>query len=156
LHEKLGAEFDLDQTFAFVDWRAWRIGSIVYCSRMAVMSPAARTIIDLNIRRYRELLVTETDLTKRETIIWLLAEEEAKLSRMEQRGDNSEECRRPDIREWVDRRGTQLSVEHLKTVRTGIGAALRALHSDVLREAVADRIAELLRRIDRQKNPDRG
>jgi hypothetical protein len=124
---------------------------------MAVMSPTARTIIDLNIRRYRELLVTETDHTKRETITWLLAEEQAKLARMEQWGDYSEERRQPDTRDWVHGRGTRRGgVDDLKAVRTGIGAALRALHSDVLREAVPDRIAELLRRIDQQKDTDRG
>jgi hypothetical protein len=42
----------------------------------------------------------------------------------------------------------RLSVNDLKAVRTGIGAAVRALHSDVLREAVPDRIAELLWQID--------
>jgi Anti-sigma factor NepR len=40
----------------------------------------------------------------------------------------------------------------LKAVRTGIGAALRTLHSDVLREAVPDRIAELLRQLDQQED----
>jgi hypothetical protein len=38
----------------------------------------------------------------------------------------------------------------LKAVRTGIGQALRALHSKVLREEVPDRIAELLRQLDQQ------
>ena len=38
----------------------------------------------------------------------------------------------------------------LKAVRTGIGAALRTLHSDVLREEVPDRIAALLRQIEQQ------
>ena len=33
-------------------------------------------------------------------------------------------------------------------VRTGIGAELRALHSDVLREEVPDRMAELLKQLD--------
>jgi hypothetical protein len=37
-------------------------------------------IINLNINHYRELLKTETDLTKRQTIAKLLAEEEAKLA----------------------------------------------------------------------------
>jgi hypothetical protein len=40
------------------------------------------------------------------------------------------------------------NVNELKAVRTGIGAAVRALHSEVLREAVPDRIAELLRQVD--------
>jgi hypothetical protein len=38
----------------------------------------------------------------------------------------------------------------LKAVRTGIGAALRTLYSDVLREEVPDRMAELSRQLDQQ------
>jgi Anti-sigma factor NepR len=110
------------------------------------MSPTLRTIIDLNIKRYRELLEIEIDHTKRETIIWLLVEEEAKLARMD-------EDKPPDIRNWC---GLRPSVNHLKAVRTGIGAAVRALHCDVLRQAVPDRIAELLRQIDQQKDADGG
>jgi hypothetical protein len=41
--------------------------------------PSARTIIELNIRHYRELLKVETDSGKRRMIGKLLAEEEAKL-----------------------------------------------------------------------------
>lgn len=37
---------------------------------------------------------------------------------------------------------------HLDSVRTGIGSALRSLHSDLLREPLPDRIAELLRQLD--------
>jgi hypothetical protein len=36
------------------------------------------------------------------------------------------------------------------SVRAGIGSALRLLHSDVLREPLPDRIAELLRQLDEQ------
>ena len=36
----------------------------------------------------------------------------------------------------------------MKAVRTGIGAAIRTIHSDVLREEVPDKIAELLRQLD--------
>ena len=43
------------------------------------MGPSARTIIELNIRHYRELLKVETDSAKRQMIGKLLAEEEAKL-----------------------------------------------------------------------------
>ena len=42
----------------------------------------------------------------------------------------------------------------LKAVRTGLGAALRTLHSDVLREEVPERMAELLRQFDQQKDAD--
>jgi len=43
-----------------------------------------------------------------------------------------------------------LAPADLKAVSTGIGAALRTLHSDVLREEVPDRIAALLRQIEQQ------
>ena len=36
----------------------------------------------------------------------------------------------------------------LKAVRTGIGAELRTLHSDVLRDEVPARMAELLKQLD--------
>jgi Anti-sigma factor NepR len=38
----------------------------------------------------------------------------------------------------------------LKAVRMAIGQALRTLHSNVLREEVPDKIAELLRQLDQQ------
>jgi len=47
------------------------------------MSVAARIIIELNIRHYRQLLERETDASKRETIAKLLAEEEAKLKKLQ-------------------------------------------------------------------------
>jgi hypothetical protein len=43
--------------------------------------------------------------------------------------------------------GTRANAD-LKTVRTGIGAELRTLHSDVLHEEVPDRMAELLKQLD--------
>ena len=46
------------------------------------MSVAARTIIELNIKNYRELLKTESDPSKRQTIAKLLAEEEARLTKL--------------------------------------------------------------------------
>jgi anti-sigma factor NepR-like protein len=36
----------------------------------------------------------------------------------------------------------------LKAVRTGIGAELRTLFSDVLREPIPDRMTELLKQLD--------
>jgi hypothetical protein len=45
-----------------------------------MMSTSAREIIELNIKHYRDLLKTETDPKKRETIAQLLAEEEARLA----------------------------------------------------------------------------
>jgi len=47
-----------------------------------MMSVAARTIIELNIKHYRNLLRSETDAAKRQTIAKLLAEEEVKLARL--------------------------------------------------------------------------
>ena len=54
------------------------------------VGPSARTIIELNIKHFRDLLKTETDASKRQTIARLLAEEEAnlaKLSRQERKGE---------------------------------------------------------------------
>ena len=39
-----------------------------------------RSVARLNIEHYRRLLVTETDETRRQTLVRLLAEEEAKLA----------------------------------------------------------------------------
>jgi hypothetical protein len=39
----------------------------------------------------------------------------------------------------------------LRAVRTAIGSELRRLYSDVLREEIPDRMAELLRRLDQLK-----
>jgi len=39
-----------------------------------------RTVARLNIERYRKLLAAETDETKRQVLLRLLEEEEAKLS----------------------------------------------------------------------------
>jgi hypothetical protein len=56
-----------------------------------------------------------------------------------------------------------LAPADLKAVRTTIGTALRTLHSDVLREEIPDRIAELLmqldqdlRQLDQQRTPATG
>jgi hypothetical protein len=35
-------------------------------------------------------------------------------------------------------------------VRTGIGAELRTLHSDLLRKEIPDRMAELIKQLDQQ------
>lgn len=40
-----------------------------------------RSIARLNIEHYRKLLATETDETRRQTLLRLLAEEEAKLAK---------------------------------------------------------------------------
>jgi hypothetical protein len=54
------------------------------------MTPRARRIAELNIERYRELLKSETDASKRQTIAKLLAEEEAKLAKLlAERNDDS-------------------------------------------------------------------
>lgn len=44
------------------------------------MSPSARTIVEFNIRHFRGLLETEKNPAKRETILSLLREQEAKLA----------------------------------------------------------------------------
>jgi hypothetical protein len=41
------------------------------------------------------------------------------------------------------------AVSDFEAVRTAIGTALRSLHSNVLNEPLPDRIAELLRQLDR-------
>ena len=43
-----------------------------------------------------------------------------------------------------------LSPADLRAMRAGIGAELRKLYSDVLREEIPDRMAELLGQLDRQ------
>jgi hypothetical protein len=47
-----------------------------------------------------------------------------------------------------------LAPADLRAVRTGIGAVLRTLYSDVLREEIPHRMAELLLQLDRQKDAD--
>ena len=46
------------------------------------MSLSARMIVELNIKHYQDLLKTETDASKRQTICNLLAEEKAKLAKL--------------------------------------------------------------------------
>jgi hypothetical protein len=52
------------------------------------------------------------------------------------------------FRRLLERETDEVAPADLKAVRTGIGAALRTLHSDVLHEPLPDRIAELLRQLD--------
>jgi Anti-sigma factor NepR len=52
------------------------------------------------------------------------------------------------FRRLLERETDEVAPADLKAVRTTIGAALRTLHSDVLREEVPERIAELLRQLD--------
>jgi hypothetical protein len=60
---------------------------------------------------------------------------------------------RPNVEPFrrLKRETDEVTPADLKAVRTGIGAALRTLHSDVLREEVPDRIAVFLRQLDQQK-----
>ena len=53
---------------------------------VAMMSPAVRAIINLNVEHYRDLLRTERDEAKRQAFAGLLAEEEAKLAKHKGRG----------------------------------------------------------------------
>ena len=46
------------------------------------MSQSVRMIIELNIKHYGNLLKTETDVSKRQTVCQLLSEEEAKLAKL--------------------------------------------------------------------------
>jgi hypothetical protein len=46
------------------------------------MTPRVRTIIELNIKHYRELLKSELDPAERPTVAQLLTEEEAKLAKL--------------------------------------------------------------------------
>jgi hypothetical protein len=64
---------------------------------------------------------------------------------------NRGEYREPCKRDGVGRHGTQPNAD-LKAVRTGIGAELRTLHSDVLREEVLDGMAELLKKLNQQRD----
>jgi hypothetical protein len=47
-----------------------------------------------------------------------------------------------------------LAPADMREVRTAIGDELRRLYSDVLREEIPDRMAELLRRLDQLKEAD--
>jgi hypothetical protein len=49
---------------------------------MSPAGPSARTIIELNIAYFRNLLKDKTNASKRQTIAKLLAEEEAKLAKL--------------------------------------------------------------------------
>ncbi len=60
---------------------------------------------------------------------------------------NSREYREAGKRDGVGRHGMRPNAD-LKVVQTGIGAELRTLHSDVLRDEVPARMAELLKQLD--------
>ncbi len=70
---------------------------------------------------------------------------------------NRQECRESDKR---DGRGPcemrPRAESDLKAVRAAIGAAIRTIHSDVLREEIPDRMAALLRQLDEPKDVGRG
>jgi hypothetical protein len=57
---------------------------------------------------------------------------------------NGRQCRESDV-------GPPGARPDLKSLRTGIGAAIRTIHADVLREDVPEKMAELLRQLDQQK-----
>jgi hypothetical protein len=63
--------------------------------------------------------------------------------------------REPDKRNGAGQHRTRPNAGFdLKAARTGIGAALRTLYSDVLREEVPDRMAELLKQVEQQESDD--
>jgi hypothetical protein len=65
---------------------------------------------------------------------------------------NRRECRETDKWSGVEPHEIRPQAgSDLEAVRAGIGTGLRAIHSDVLREQVPDRIAELLTQLDQQK-----
>jgi len=92
LHQRIEAEFDRDQTFAAFTSGCRNDEALKssphtpllppHAEHEADVSTSARTIIELNIRHYRDLLKSETDPSKRRTILQLLAEEEAKLAKL--------------------------------------------------------------------------
>jgi hypothetical protein len=57
---------------------------------------------------------------------------------------------RPGERDGVFGMKRGLSKADLNAVRKGMGAALRTIYCDVLREEIPDRIAELLSQLDHQ------
>jgi Anti-sigma factor NepR len=70
---------------------------------------------------------------------------------------NRQECRESDKHDGAGPCGMRPSAESdLKAVRAGIGAAIRTIHSDVLREEIPDRIAALLRQLDEPRDGGRG
>lgn len=65
---------------------------------------------------------------------------------------NCRERRRYDKRDPVGPHEVRPNADDLKAARVGIGEALQALYSGVPHEEVPDRIAELLRKLDQQKD----
>jgi hypothetical protein len=66
---------------------------------------------------------------------------------------NRQECREADKHDGRGPFGTRPGAESdLRAVRAGIGAAIRTIHSGVLREEIPDRIAALLRQLDEPKD----
>jgi hypothetical protein len=99
MHHKNNPKFDPDQTLLPAVSGAldratlgiFRTGMLT--SEAASMNPSgtsARTIIELNIAHYRNLLKDEADASKRRTIAKLLAEEEAKLAKLLAQEDKDE------------------------------------------------------------------
>jgi hypothetical protein len=61
------------------------------------VSPSVRMIIELNIKHYRDLLKTETDASKRQTVSQLLSQEEAKLAKLLTQEDKDKQSSRCDL-----------------------------------------------------------
>jgi hypothetical protein len=81
-------EFDPDQIFTFDRrWSSKISHARIFEVRLtnlwaAAMNASARMIMELNIKHYRELLKTETDVSKRQVISKLLSEEGAQLAKL--------------------------------------------------------------------------
>jgi hypothetical protein len=65
---------------------------------------------------------------------------------------SGQERPKSDKRDVVGRQEGRPNADDLRAVRTGVGAALQALYSDVLSEEVPEGIAELLRQLDQQRD----
>jgi hypothetical protein len=86
LHHEAGGHFDPDQIprlFPFPHAFLHNGRPAFQHVRLAPLGPSARTIIELNIKHYRDLLKLETNPARRQTIGKLLAEEEAKLAALQ-------------------------------------------------------------------------
>jgi hypothetical protein len=87
LRHRINPKFDPDQTFTTAVSGPLKLATLGFRGRLVTfeatsVSVSVRMIIDLNIQHYRDLLKTETDASKRQTISKLLFEEEVKLANL--------------------------------------------------------------------------
>jgi hypothetical protein len=96
------------------------------------MSESARTIIELNIKHYQDLLKNEPDASKRQTIAKLLAEEEAKLG--ETATGQAARYVNCEVGQWGVRQSDQ-GRQCVGSTRTGFAVFASAHPTDVRRQA---------------------